>query len=61
MYNYWKVNPDAPACEMTVRGGAEKRVEQVRAKKLMSIAGQSQKFYSNISTLMDSKSFSFSS
>ena len=45
MYNYWKVNPDAPACEMTVRGGAEKRVEQVRAKKLMSIAGQSQKFY----------------
>ena len=39
MFVYWKENPEAPAAEVSVRGGDEKRWENNRRKKMMSLSG----------------------
>jgi len=38
MSHYWRQDPGAPAREVTVRGGAEKRIEYMKAKKKFSMA-----------------------
>ena len=38
MSQYWRQDPGAPASQISVRGGAQKRIEHMKAKRMLSMA-----------------------